>query len=185
MLRLHDLALGERSDRACDAGSLRTAPTGQRQPVDCARQQHVGFRRSTRPRDCQTQACGADARAHRVGALGGSRGKLELPMAKARVFAEAAARIVADDIAARLRGDVLERPYEGAGTCYIELGDGEVGMVEANFFGGPAPTARLVGPSREFAADNAAFAATRQERWFGSEGSPLVGATGAHVAPRR
>jgi hypothetical protein len=40
-------------------------------------------------------------------------------------------------------------------------------MVEANFFGGPAPTARLVGPSRELAADKAAFAATRQERWFG------------------
>jgi sulfide:quinone oxidoreductase len=69
-----------------------------------------------------------------------------LPMAKAGVFAEAAARVVADDIAARLRGDVLERPYEGAGTCYIEFGGGMVGMVEANFFGGPTPTARLVGP---------------------------------------
>jgi Pyridine nucleotide-disulphide oxidoreductase len=47
-----------------------------------------------------------------------------LPMAKAGVFAEAAARVVADDIAARLRGGVLERPYEGAGTCYIEFGGG-------------------------------------------------------------
>ena len=91
-----------------------------------------------------------------------------LPMAKAGVFAEAAARVVADDIAARLRGTPLERPYEGAGTCYIELGDGMVGMVEANFFGGPTPTARLVGPSRELAADKAAFAATRRERWFRS-----------------
>jgi sulfide:quinone oxidoreductase len=91
-----------------------------------------------------------------------------LPMAKAGVFAEAAARVVADDIAARLRGDVLERPYEGAGTCYIEFGGGMVGMVEANFFGGPTPTARLVGPSRELAADKVAFASTRRERWFGS-----------------
>ena len=41
-------------------------------------------------------------------------------------------------------------------------------MVEANFLGGPTPTARLVGPSRELAADKAAFAVTRQERWFGS-----------------
>jgi sulfide:quinone oxidoreductase len=39
-----------------------------------------------------------------------------LPMAKAGVFAEAAARVVADDIAARLRGDTLQQPYEGAGT---------------------------------------------------------------------
>jgi sulfide:quinone oxidoreductase len=89
-----------------------------------------------------------------------------LPMAKAGVFAEAAARVVADDIGARLRGGQLERPYEGAGTCYIEFGDGMVGIVEANFLGGPAPTARLVGPSRDLAADKVSFAATRRERWF-------------------
>jgi sulfide:quinone oxidoreductase len=90
-----------------------------------------------------------------------------LPMAKAGVFAEAAARVVADDIAAHLRGETLQEPYEGAGTCYLEFGGGMVGMVEANFFGGPTPTARLVGPSRELAADKAAFAETRRERWFG------------------
>jgi len=91
-----------------------------------------------------------------------------LPMAKAGVFAEAGARVVADDIAARLHGEQLERPYEGAGTCYLEFGDGMVGMVEANFFGGPKPTARLVGPSRKLAADKVEFASTRRERWFGS-----------------
>jgi sulfide:quinone oxidoreductase len=91
-----------------------------------------------------------------------------LPMAKAGVFAEAAARVVADDIAARLRGDTLQQPYEGAGTCYIEFGGGMVGMVEANFLGGPTPTARLVGPSGELAADKVEFAKTRRERWFGS-----------------
>jgi sulfide:quinone oxidoreductase len=90
-----------------------------------------------------------------------------LPMAKAGVFAEAAARVVADDIGARLRGEALQRPYEGAGTCYIEFGGGMVGVVEANFFGGEKPTARLVGPSRELAADKVAFASTRRERWFG------------------
>jgi sulfide:quinone oxidoreductase len=91
-----------------------------------------------------------------------------LPMAKAGVFAEAAARVVADDIAARLRGEALQRPYEGAGSCYLEFGGGLVGMVEANFFGGPTPTARLVGPTRELAADKVAFASTRRERGFGS-----------------
>jgi len=90
------------------------------------------------------------------------------PVAKAGVFAEAAAAVVADDIAARLRGGVLERPYEGAGNCYIEFGGGMVGKVEANFLGGPAPTARLVGPSRELAAEKEAFGSTRRERWFGS-----------------
>jgi sulfide:quinone oxidoreductase len=90
-----------------------------------------------------------------------------LPMAKAGVFAEAAARVVADDIAARFKDDVLVRPFDGKGTCYIEFGAGMVGMVEANFFGGPTPTARLVGPSRELAADKQEFGRTRQERWFG------------------
>jgi sulfide:quinone oxidoreductase len=91
-----------------------------------------------------------------------------LPMAKAGVFAEAAARVVADDIAATLHGTELEQPYEGAGNCFIEFGGGMVGKVEANFLGGPEPTARLVGPSRELAAEKKSFGATRRERWFGS-----------------
>jgi sulfide:quinone oxidoreductase len=90
------------------------------------------------------------------------------PNAKAGVFAEAAARVVADDIAATLGGGELEQPYEGAGHCYIEFGGARVGKVEANFFGGPKPTARLVGPSRELAGEKEAFASSRQERWFSS-----------------
>ena len=88
------------------------------------------------------------------------------PTAKAGVFAESAAAVVAEDIAARLHGEVLPRPWEGAGNCYIEFGSGAVGKVEANFLGGPAPTARLVGPSPELAAEKDAFGATRRERWF-------------------
>jgi len=91
-----------------------------------------------------------------------------MPVAKAGVFAEAAARVVADDIAARLRGAELQRAYEGAGNCFIEFGGGLVGKVEANFLGGPKPTAQLIGPSRELAAEKEAFGSTRRERWFGS-----------------
>jgi sulfide:quinone oxidoreductase len=90
------------------------------------------------------------------------------PVAKAGVFAEAAARVVADDIAARLHGEELQRPYQGDGNCYIEFGSGMVAKVEANFLGGPKPTARLVGPSLELAADKEAFGSSRRERWFGS-----------------
>jgi sulfide:quinone oxidoreductase len=91
-----------------------------------------------------------------------------LPMAKAGVFAEAAARVVAQDIAARLRGGEPPQPYEGAGSCYVEFGGGLVGKVEANFLGGPAPTAALVGPSRELAAEKQEFGSIRRARWFGS-----------------
>src|SRR5262245_33185359 len=88
-------------------------------------------------------------------------------MAKAGVFAEAAAQIVAEDIAAKLRGEELRRRYEGAGSCYLEFGGGLVGKVEANFLGGPSPTARVVGPSLELAEDKKQFGATRRKRWFG------------------
>jgi sulfide:quinone oxidoreductase len=93
-----------------------------------------------------------------------------LPMAKAGAFAENAAGVVADDIEARLRGETLERRYEGAGNCYIEFGSGRVAKVEANFLGGPSPTAEVIGPTEAFAADKEAFASTRRERWFGPAG---------------
>jgi sulfide:quinone oxidoreductase len=92
------------------------------------------------------------------------------PVAKAGVFAEAAARVVADDIGARLQGAELERPYAGEGSCFIEFGGGMVGKVEANFLGGPAPTAQLIGPSRELAAEKATFGSDRRARWFGGAG---------------
>ena len=98
-----------------------------------------------------------------------------LPMAKAGVFAEAAARVVAEDIAAGLRGDEPPPPYEGAGNCYIEFGGGLVGKVEANFLGGPAPTAELIGPSRELAAEKEEFGSIRRARWFGSAATGLTG----------
>ena len=89
-------------------------------------------------------------------------------MAKAGVFAEAAARVVAQDIIAALRGGEPPPPYEGAGSCYLEFGGGLVGKVDANFLGGPAPTAELVGPSRELAAEKVEFGRIRRARWFGA-----------------
>ena len=79
-----------------------------------------------------------------------------IPMAKAGVFAENAAGVVADGIAARLRGEELGRRYEGEGNCYIEFGGGRVAKIEANFLGGPAPTAQLE-DGRLLVADDQAF----------------------------
>jgi len=90
-----------------------------------------------------------------------------IPMAKAGVFAENAAGVVADGIAARLRGEELGRRYEGEGNCYIEFGGGRVAKIEANFLGGPSPTAQVVGPSEALAAEKKTFASTRRARWFG------------------
>jgi sulfide:quinone oxidoreductase len=90
-----------------------------------------------------------------------------LPMAKAGVFAENAAGVVGDAIVARLRGEEPPRRYEGDGNCYLEFGGGRVAQIRANFLGGPAPTAEVVGPNEDLAGDKKAFAAVRRARWFG------------------
>jgi sulfide:quinone oxidoreductase len=92
---------------------------------------------------------------------------VNIPMAKAGVFAENAAGVVADGIIAGLHGETLGRRYEGEGNCFIEFGSGRVAKIQANFLGGPSPVATVVGPSEELAAEKETFGATRRARWFG------------------
>jgi sulfide:quinone oxidoreductase len=87
---------------------------------------------------------------------------------KAGIFAEAAALVVADDIAAEITGDDPPAPYEGSGVCYAEFGGGLVGKVDVNFLREESPAAAGHEPSREYAAEKAEFGATRRQRWFGS-----------------
>jgi sulfide:quinone oxidoreductase len=87
-------------------------------------------------------------------------------MAKAGVFAENAAGVVADAIIARLRGEEPPRRYAGEGNCYLEFGSGRVAQIQANFLGGPSPTATVVGPNAELVDDKKTFAAERRARWF-------------------
>jgi sulfide:quinone oxidoreductase len=86
---------------------------------------------------------------------------------KAGIFAEAAARVVADDIAATVTGTGTPAPYEGSGVCYAEFGGGLVSKVEVNFLRGDAPAAQRYDPSLEYAAEKEAFGAVRRARWFG------------------
>ncbi len=86
---------------------------------------------------------------------------------KAGIFAESAARVVADDIAASIAGGDPPAPYGGSGVCYAEFGDGLVSKVEVNFLSGPAAAAQRHDPSREFAAEKEEFGTVRRARWFG------------------
>jgi sulfide:quinone oxidoreductase len=86
---------------------------------------------------------------------------------RAGVFAETAARAVADDIAAKIHKRGPIDPYHGTGSCYIEYGAGLVGKVDADFLSGPKPSAPFLGPSRELATEKARYAASRTQRWFG------------------
>jgi len=86
---------------------------------------------------------------------------------KAGIFAEAAAIVVADDIAAAITGGEPPAPFGGSGICYAEFGGGLVGKVEVNFLHGDAPAAQRYEPSLEYAAEKAQFGAIRRVRWFG------------------
>ena len=88
-------------------------------------------------------------------------------VAKAGIFAEAAARVVADDIAAAITGAEPPAPYEGSGVCYAEFGGGLVSKVDVNFLRGDAPAAQRNDPSLEYAAEKEEFGAVRRARWFG------------------
>ena len=87
---------------------------------------------------------------------------------KAGVFAEGAARIVAQHLIAELQGGEPPGPYPGRGACYIEFGQGRVGRVHIDFLSGPSKTGRLIPPSTELAAEKEQFGASRRARWFGS-----------------
>jgi sulfide:quinone oxidoreductase len=53
---------------------------------------------------------------------------------KAGVFAEGAAKAMAEALIARIRSKGQANLYSGAGTCYIEFGGGRIGKVEVGFF---------------------------------------------------
>jgi sulfide:quinone oxidoreductase len=89
---------------------------------------------------------------------------------KAGVFAEGQALVVADAIAARLRGSVSSTRYDGRGLCYLEFGHDAVAKVDVTFRSGEAPFGTLEGPSAELVADKVRFGSSRVARWFGGAG---------------
>ena len=86
---------------------------------------------------------------------------------KAGVFAEGAARVVAQTLLASLfDGDPPGR-HLGRGTCYIEFGHGRVGSVDIDFLSGPTRIGTFNAPSAELVALKDQFGSSRRARWFG------------------
>ena len=86
---------------------------------------------------------------------------------KAGVFAEGAARVVAQSIIARLRGEGPPEAYQGRGSCYVEFGRDKVGRVDVDFLSGPKPSGTFQPPSAALVAEKAHFGSSRLRRWFG------------------
>jgi sulfide:quinone oxidoreductase len=87
---------------------------------------------------------------------------------KAGVFAEGAARVVAETLIAEARGGEGPAPHLGRGTCYIEFGRGQVGSVDIDFLSGPDRTGTFNAPSAATVAEKDDFGASRRARWFGT-----------------
>jgi sulfide:quinone oxidoreductase len=94
----------------------------------------------------------------------GDVGTIGVP--KAGVFAEGAARVVAQTLIARARGGEPPGPYPGQGSCYIEFGSGTVGRVDIDFLSGPTRTGVYNAPSQALVAEKEHFGSSRRERWF-------------------
>jgi sulfide:quinone oxidoreductase len=87
---------------------------------------------------------------------------------KAGVFAEGAAKIVAQALIAKLQGGEEPGPHLGRGTCYIEFGRGQVGSVDIDFLSGPQRTGSFNAPSADQVAAKEHFGSSRRARWFGT-----------------
>jgi sulfide:quinone oxidoreductase len=87
---------------------------------------------------------------------------------KAGVFAEGAARVVAQTIISQLRGGEPPERHLGRGTCYIEFGQGRIGSVDIDFLSGPTKTGTFNAPSAEQMARKEEFGSSRRARWFGA-----------------
>jgi len=85
---------------------------------------------------------------------------------KAGVFSEGAARVVAAEVLAELRGEEQPAGYDGLGSCYIEFGAGRVGRVDVDFLSGPKPTGTFQAPSSALVAEKENFGSSRRARWF-------------------
>ena len=86
---------------------------------------------------------------------------------KAGVFAEGAARVVAESLIASLRDGEQPGAYDGRGSCYIEFGAGMVGRVDIDFLSGPTRTGVFNAPSETLVLEKHDFGASRAARWFG------------------
>ena len=115
--------------------------------------------------DARTLATPADG----VWAVGDVTG-IPLPngkmLPKAGVFAEGEAEVVARNIAALVRGALPTAAFDGAGACFLEMGDGRAGFATGNFYAKPDPAVRLKTPGRRWHWGKVLLEQTWFPRWL-------------------
>ena len=84
---------------------------------------------------------------------------------KSGVFADGHARVVAENIAAEIRGEAKAVQYKGHGFCHIEVGDGMAAYGSGNFYRIPAPSVTLEPPSQRFRQEKEELERTLLALW--------------------
>jgi len=84
---------------------------------------------------------------------------------KAGVFAEAQAKVVVANLAAELAGRVPRATFDGAGACFVELGDQRAAFAVGHFYAPDAPQVRLRRPGPHWHLAKVAFEQYWMRRW--------------------
>ena len=93
-----------------------------------------------------------------------------MPVPRAGVIAEGEASTLADVLVHRLGDGPAPDPFRGRITCYMEMGDDTIGMVDVDFLSGPRPVAAFTPPSHEGAEAKRTLRLGAPARWFGLDG---------------
>lgn len=85
---------------------------------------------------------------------------------RAGVFAHAEAEVVARRIEREVAGRPPSSAFDGAGSCFVEMGDGVAAYATGDFYAKDAPRVRLRRPGRRWHLAKVAFERYWMARWF-------------------
>ncbi|MGH9992245.1 MAG: NAD(P)/FAD-dependent oxidoreductase [Nitrososphaera sp.] len=91
-------------------------------------------------------------------------GNLALP--KAGIFAEEQAKVVAQQIIDEIGSRPAMATFSGQGYCFMEVGNGRAGYLEADFYNQAGPVLKLEPPSAENYEKKQDFERTRIKEWL-------------------
>jgi len=85
---------------------------------------------------------------------------------KAGVFAHGQAEVVANNIAARVKGRGRTKEWDGYGACFLEVGSAQSAFVRAWFLAEPRPKVEFHSPSRIWHMQKVLFEKYWMHHWF-------------------
>lgn len=92
--------------------------------------------------------------------------KMGKPLPKAGIFAHAQAEVVVQNIAHSVTGKGGPAAFDGAGECFVEIGDGKAGIGRGNFFAEPAPVVKMYPARWKWHAAKVLFEKFWLWKWF-------------------